>query len=45
MIDPAGVVAAGPEFDAMHLVALIKEDFREVTAVLTVDAGDKDCLR
>ena len=39
-------VAAGPPLDAMHRVALLKQQFRQVAAVLPGDAGDEgsfDC--
>ena len=41
MIDSAGVEAARAPLDPMHLVALLKQQLRQVTAVLPCDAGDQ----
>jgi len=41
MIDTAGVEAAGAPLDAMHLVALLQKEFRQVAAVLPRDARDQ----
>ena len=41
VIDPTGVEAARPPLDAMHLVALLKQQLREVTSVLPSDASDQ----
>ena len=41
VIDPGGVEAAGPAFDAMHGVALLQQKLRQVAAVLAGDAGDQ----
>ena len=41
VIDPVGVEAAGPALDAMHDVALLQQQLRQVAAVLARDAGDQ----
>ena len=41
VIDPAGVEAAGPAFDAMHHIALLQQEFRQVAAVLPRDTCDQ----
>ena len=40
VIDPAGVEAARAPLDAMHLIPLLKQQLRQVAAVLPRDAGD-----
>ena len=45
VIDPAGVEAAGPSFDSMNLVALLKQQLRQVTSILPRDAGNKSSFR
>ena len=41
VINPAGVEAAGAPLDSMHCIALLKQQLREVTAVLAGDTGDQ----
>ena len=41
VIDPAGVERGGAPLDAVNLVALLKEELSQVTAVLPGDAGDQ----
>ncbi len=41
VIDAGRVEAAGPALDAMHRVALLQEELRQVAAVLAGDAGDQ----
>ena len=41
VIDPGGVEAAGSALDAMHGVALLQKQLRQVAAVLAGDAGDQ----
>ena len=41
MIDPGGVEAAGSALDAMHCVALLQQQLRQVAAVLAGDASDQ----
>ena len=41
VIDPGGVETAGPALDAMHGVALLQQQLRQVAAVLAGDAGDQ----
>ena len=41
VIDPAGVEAARAPLDAMHLIALLQQQLRQVAAVLPRDAGDQ----
>jgi len=41
VIDPAGVERGGAPFGAVHLVALLQEQLRQVAAVLPRDAGDQ----
>ena len=45
MIDTCGVETARPSFDSMHHVALLKKEFRQVTAVLAGNASDQGCFR
>ena len=40
MVDPAGVERGSP-LDSMHLVTLLQQQLRQVTAVLAGDAGDQ----
>ena len=41
VIDPGGVEAAGPALDAMHGIALLQQQLRQVAAVLSGDASDQ----
>jgi hypothetical protein len=41
VIDPAGVEAARAPLDAVHLVALLQQQLRQVAAVLPRDASDQ----
>ena len=41
VIDPAGIERRGSALDPMHLVALLQQQLRQVTAVLPRDAGDQ----
>ena len=41
VINPGGVEAAGPALNAMHGVALLQQQLRQVAAVLAGDAGDQ----
>ena len=45
VINPAGVEAASPPLDAMHLVTLIQQEFRQIAAILTGDASDQSGFR
>ena len=44
VIDPTGVEAARSPLDAMHLVALLQQQLRQVTTVLPRDTGDRAVL-
>ncbi len=41
VINSVGVEEGGAALDAMHCVALVEQEFGEVGAVLTGDAGDE----
>jgi hypothetical protein len=41
MVDAMRVEQAGAAFDAVHHVALFEQQFGEIGAVLTGDAGDQ----
>ena len=41
VINAAGVETAGPALDAMHHIALLQQQLRQITAVLPRDAGDQ----
>ena len=41
VIYPAGVETAGASLDAMHLVALLQQELRQIAAVLPRDACDQ----
>ena len=43
VVDPRGVEAAGAPLDAMHRVAFLQQQLRQITAVLACDAGDQGC--
>ena len=44
MINSTGVETAGAPLDAMHLVALIQQQLRQMATVLSRDAGDQAVL-
>ena len=41
VIDPAGVERGSTPFNAVHLVALLQQQLRQVAAVLASNAGDQ----
>jgi hypothetical protein len=41
VVDPLGVKRRSPALDAMYLIALLKEEFREIRAILTRDPSNK----
>jgi hypothetical protein len=41
VVDAVGVEQAGAALDAVHFVALVQQEFRQVGAVLAGDAGDE----
>jgi hypothetical protein len=41
VVDARGVEARGSALDAMHLVALLQQEFGQIGAVLAGDAGDE----
>ena len=41
VIDPGGVEAARAPLDAVHLIPLLKQQLRQVAAVLPGDAGNQ----
>ena len=41
MINPAGVERGGSPLDPMHLIPLLQQELRQVTAVLPCDASDQ----
>jgi hypothetical protein len=43
VVDALGVEQRGAALDAVHLVALLQQEFRQIGAVLPGDAGD-ECL-
>lgn len=43
VVETRGVYLRSPPPDAMHLVALRQQQFREVGAILSGDAGDQSC--
>ena len=45
VIDPGGIKTAGSALDAMHHIALLEQELRQVAAVLAGDAGDQSCFR
>lgn len=40
MIDPAGIERTGPPFDPVNRIAFIKQEFTEISSVLTGYTGD-----
>ena len=44
MVDAAGVEGGGAALDAVHLIPLLEQQFREIGAVLAGDAGDEGDL-
>jgi hypothetical protein len=44
VVDPAGVERAGAPLDAVHDVALLQQQFRQIRAVLAGDATGGDLL-
>jgi hypothetical protein len=41
MVNPLGVQIRSAALDAMHFIASLEEELREIRAVLTCDAGDE----
>jgi hypothetical protein len=41
VVDPIGVETAGPAFNAVHFIALLQKQLRQVTAVLAGDSSDE----
>jgi hypothetical protein len=41
VVDPLGVEQRGAALDAVHLIALVQQEFSQIAAVLAGDAGDQ----
>jgi hypothetical protein len=43
-VEPGGLLLRDPPHTAVHRISLLQQQFRQVGAVLTRDAGDECCF-